>query len=147
MSVPFGEPDAVTGAQPEFTVGYSGNDAYKTKLATLYKRAHSQMPGRDIPSKTALMLQREAMIGTVLLGWTGLYEEDANGTEDKSKPLEFNPQNAALVLGTPILYGIIEQAANNLANFQEGEEVASKAAVKSGDDLEPAVQLGTGIPV
>lgn len=140
VDVPFGEPDPTTGKQATFKVAYSGNDAYRDKLATLMRARAKQTPGRELPPRTVALLQRQAMIGTVLLGWDGLYEEKPDGSEDLEKPLKFTPETAAKVLGTPILYGIIDGAASDLSQFQESEEAASKEAVKSGNDLEPPLQ-------
>lgn len=138
---PFGEADE-NGKQARLLIAYSGNENFRAKLAQLTRNAQSQMPGREVPTKTFQKINREALVGTVLLGWEEFEEDDStpekpNYIKSQNDDGMLHEENARRLLSTPIIHDFVTLEANKLETFQSEGKAASDAAMKSGAPVEP----------
>jgi hypothetical protein len=122
VDVNFGEP--VDGEQATLRIAYGGNNNFRNKLARLTRRAASQMTGRDIPPETAMRLNREAMAGTILVGWSYLRRDD-------DSLIEYSEAEALKLLDIPAVWDFVQAESSRLETFQKEGQAASDAAIKS----------------
>ncbi len=134
---PFGA--VVDGVQAEMLIAYSGNENYRSKLAKLTRNAATQMPGRDIPAETYTKLNRDAMIGTVLLGWRNIENDDGSPISDRDESGKVHDANARQLLNVMTIFDFVSAESSRLDSFQKEVEDTANGAIKSGAPVEPQV--------
>lgn len=123
----------IDGTQAQLLIAWSGNEAYRRKMARLTRNAAQQMPGSgDIPPETMTKLQRKAMIGTVFLGWRNFENDDGTPIESSDQNGNLNEVNAEALLSNSVVFDFVNLASGRLEEFKRKGEAAEKAAIKSG---------------
>jgi hypothetical protein len=133
VDIPYGEPE--DGKQTTFKIAYGDNPNYRRKLAKLSARAGAQIAGRTLPPEAAMNLNRAAMAGTVLVGWTNWDDDDGN-------PIPFSEAEALKTLEVAVVDRFIQYHAGLLEHFQRQKEAASDAEIKSGADVGTETRQG-----
>ena len=105
------------GSVPTFVVSRMGksNKKYSKMLDKATKPYARQLQLGTLANETADKLFMDVFVKTVLKGWKNVYGRDG-------APLEFTPENAAMILtALPDLYDDLQEKAKSAALFREEE--------------------------
>lgn len=126
-------------------IARGGNPNYLVKLEELnskYKTKMGRSPSRQLSAedrKAGLLMVKEAMCGTILLGWEGM--------EENGKDIPYTPENALRVMTDP-KYIDFQELVGNLSqereNFRDedvqedmGKSETGSRGRKSGENTPP----------
>ncbi len=118
-----------------FKIAYIGNAKYERKFSQLSLKARRKTRGRELDPRAFTQLTNTAMIGTILLDWRGLKDDD--------KEFTFNEENAERLLKeSKVFRDFIQEEAMILDNFQTLDTEAKEDGPTG--DLKSGARLATG---